>query len=173
MYPTAYLQYLVHFHGDRDYFECHEILEEHWKESDAGNKESIWVGLILLAVSAYHHRRNNFNGAERTLDKAISIFSSKEKDLPDFGLDGHQLLHLLTERQAAIKASAPYVSIHLPIVDSVLLELCRNNCEAGGFPWGSHSDMTNSHIVHRHKLRDRSDVIAERNRALQIKKGNE
>ncbi|MFZ3196347.1 MAG: DUF309 domain-containing protein, partial [Bacillus mycoides] len=27
MYPTEYIQFLIHFHGDYDYFECHEILE--------------------------------------------------------------------------------------------------------------------------------------------------
>ena len=27
-FPLKYIDFLVHFHGDRDYFECHEILEE-------------------------------------------------------------------------------------------------------------------------------------------------
>ena len=58
-FPQKYIEYLVHFHGDRDYFECHEILEEYWKKIDNGNKESIWVGLIQLAVANYHHRRKN------------------------------------------------------------------------------------------------------------------
>ncbi|MEH7501602.1 DUF309 domain-containing protein, partial [Neobacillus drentensis] len=29
MYPTEYIQFLAHFHGDRDYFECHELLEDY------------------------------------------------------------------------------------------------------------------------------------------------
>ncbi|PAD68333.1 hypothetical protein CHH83_14265, partial [Bacillus sp. 7586-K] len=32
MYDQEYIDFLVHFHCDRDYFECHEILEEHWKK---------------------------------------------------------------------------------------------------------------------------------------------
>lgn len=79
MYPDAYIQFLVHFHGDRDYFECHEILEEYWKETIKGDKQSIWVGLIMLAVSNYHFRRNNNSGAQRTLQKAISIFENKKR----------------------------------------------------------------------------------------------
>ncbi len=38
MYPNAYLDYLVYFHGHRDYFECHEVLEEYWKKDQAGKK---------------------------------------------------------------------------------------------------------------------------------------
>lgn len=37
MYPAEYLEYLVYFHADRDYFECHEILEEYWKEQGMNN----------------------------------------------------------------------------------------------------------------------------------------
>ena len=36
MYPTEYIQFLIHFHGDYDYFECHEILEEYWKTKPRG-----------------------------------------------------------------------------------------------------------------------------------------
>ena len=32
VYPEAYIEYLMYFHGNRDYFECHEVLEEYWKE---------------------------------------------------------------------------------------------------------------------------------------------
>ena len=31
-YPEAYTDYLCYFHGARDYFECHEVMEEYWKE---------------------------------------------------------------------------------------------------------------------------------------------
>lgn len=36
MYPTEYIQFLIHFHGDYDYFECHEILEGYWKTKPRG-----------------------------------------------------------------------------------------------------------------------------------------
>ncbi|WP_460291943.1 DUF309 domain-containing protein, partial [Bacillus cereus] len=39
MYPTEYIQFLIHFHGDYDYFECHEILEEYWKTKPRGNRD--------------------------------------------------------------------------------------------------------------------------------------
>ena len=30
-YPEAFISYLIEFHATRDYFECHELLEEYWK----------------------------------------------------------------------------------------------------------------------------------------------
>ena len=44
MYPTEYIQFLIHFHGDYDYFECHEILEEYWKTKPRGNRDHYLVG---------------------------------------------------------------------------------------------------------------------------------
>lgn len=51
LYPKAYIDYLVYFHGLRDYFECHEVLEEHWKKDDKAERKKYWVGLIQIAVA--------------------------------------------------------------------------------------------------------------------------
>ncbi|MCD2486520.1 DUF309 domain-containing protein, partial [Staphylococcus aureus] len=51
MYPKAYIDYLVEFHATRDYFECHEILEEYWKEDPPKKRKRYWVGFIELAVA--------------------------------------------------------------------------------------------------------------------------
>lgn len=172
MYPKEYIQFLVHFHGDRDYFECHEILEEYWKEKDPGNKSSIWVGLILLAVSCYHHRRGNYSGAQRTLEKAMNIFEEELGSTLQLGLEHGLLIRLLTEHLQNIKNEKPYTSFNLPISDRNLLESCRMNCEQKGFLWGAASNLANLDIVHRHKLRDRTSVIEERNTAIKIKRGS-
>lgn len=81
-----------------------------------------WVGLILLAVSTYHHRRGNFNGAKRTLEKALKIFETPA----NLGLDTQQLNKLLSERLSLIDTEAAYTSFELPICDPVLLEVCKN-----------------------------------------------
>ena len=80
-YPEDYLSFLVHFHGTRDYFECHEILEEYWKETAPKERDSHWVGLIQIAVALYHERRGNKQGATRTLTKAIEISILKKAEL--------------------------------------------------------------------------------------------
>ena len=93
MYPSEYIQFLAHFHGDRDYFECHELLEDYWKKTDSRNKNSIWVGFILLSVSLYHHRRNNFSGAQRTLATAIKFFELQPDTLTKLGVNPFSLNH--------------------------------------------------------------------------------
>ena len=121
MYPKPYIQFLIHFHGDRDYFECHEILEEYWKESNDRKKDSIWVGFILLAVSRYHHRRENFIGAKRTLEKAIMILSKQESRPNIQGLDAGNLFPLLSKLLDQINHEESYQSINLQITDPVLI----------------------------------------------------
>ncbi|MEH7096888.1 DUF309 domain-containing protein [Neobacillus vireti] len=173
MYPNEYIQFLAHFHGDRDYFECHEILEDYWKKNDGRNKNSIWVGLILLAVSTYHHRRSNFNGAKRTLEKAIKIFKTQSDFVTQIGFNFPLLQDLLKERLSIITSQQSYSSFSLPIGDLALLELCKRYCEQNGVVWGMDSDVANDHLVHRHVLRDRTSVMEERNQALKLRKGND
>ncbi|MGX1900851.1 DUF309 domain-containing protein [Thermolongibacillus altinsuensis] len=162
MYPQAYIDYLVYFHGDRDYFECHEILEEHWKKSG----ERVWIGLIQLAVAFYHERRGNRNGAKRLLEKAILLLTAEKEAIRSLGLDEEKLLALLVTRQKDIEANVPYKDVELPFRDQHLKKRCELAC-SGRF--GQPSDMTNAFLIHKHMLRDRSDVIAERERQKQKK----
>ncbi|MBX9972891.1 DUF309 domain-containing protein [Cytobacillus firmus] len=173
MYPDEYIEFMVHFHGDRDYFECHEILEEYWKNTDRNNKSSTWVGLILMAVSFYHHRRENNNGAERTLRKGIGILECSPADLTALGLNADQLMKDLKERLELIQKGGKYTSVNLPITDHLLKEKCMNICSSRGFAWCSDGILLDKEIVHRHKRRDRTMVIKERLEALNQKKRQE
>jgi uncharacterized protein len=175
MYPKEYIDYLVHFHGDRDYFECHEVLEDYWKKVDKNNKRSILVGFILLAVSNYHHRRGNFSGAHRTLRKALNILNEKKLQLTTYGFSPSELIDFLDERLVLIEKKEMYTSLNLPINDPELIEICKKECSLKGTTWCKASDITNEELIHRHVRRDRSEVISERNEALQLrqKKGSE
>lgn len=172
MYPKEYIEYLVHFHGDRDYFECHELLEDYWKKVDKNNKRSILVGFILLAVSNYHHRRQNYKGAARTLTKALDIFQEQQQQLTSFGFSSSELLGFLNNRLLAIQNKEQYTSLVLPIQDSTLIEECKKTSKQKGFVWTTESDLANVDLVHRHSRRDRSDVILERTKALQERQKN-
>lgn len=168
-YPKSYIQYLAHFHGDRDYFECHEILEEYWKATDAGNKKSIWVALILLAVSNYHYRRANFPGAQRTLVKAMDIFTSDYSKSERLGINSELMHEMLNKRFATILQHKPYSSFNLPLSDPELIKLCQIECSENGFHWCDQSDLSNLNLINRHSSRDRSDVLIDRKIALEGK----
>ncbi|MCD7033309.1 DUF309 domain-containing protein [Metabacillus sp. GX 13764] len=169
MYPDAYIDYLVHFHGDRDYFECHEVLEEYWKEKPVQERKIVWVGLIQLAVALYHHRRGNFPGALRLMNNAEGIFSAEKTALKKLGLDESRLLKQITACINKIREDGPYESIDLPIADQSLLNECRKECKNRGMQWGSPSQLENLPLINRHSLRNREDVISERNRQKQLR----
>ena len=170
MYPQEYIDYLVHFHGDRDYFECHEVLEEYWKKVDNKNKESILVGFILFAVSNYHHRRNNFAGAKRTLGKAFTIFTKQADELTSYGLNPIVFIHFVKERLADVEDHKEYTSINLPLEDSSLIRICETVCEKKGLTWCQESDLSDDQLIHKHAKRDRSEVMFERRLAINARK---
>ncbi len=169
-YQKEYIQYLIEFHGRRDYFECHEILEEYWKEHPPLARDSVWVGLIQLAVGLYHYRRGNHAGAVRTLSKARQILMLRSEETAKLGLDVPKLADILSDYIQRIHAKTPYESPMLPIADQELASLCENECQRQGLLWGNKSNLSDIQLIHRHTMRDRSDVMAERNRQLQIRR---
>ncbi|WP_028399514.1 DUF309 domain-containing protein [Ectobacillus panaciterrae] len=169
MYPEPYIQYLVHFHGDRDYFECHEILEEYWKRKPAGQRDIYWVGLIQIAVSLYHYRRQNIKGAVRMMKSAAAILKKEAQAIEQLGLDSKTLLSILLEQLRDMENRQPYTSMSLPIADPRLETACISLCHKRNLIWKSSSDLSNPFLLNKHTLRDRTDVIEERMRQIKRK----
>ncbi|MGP4082137.1 DUF309 domain-containing protein [Pseudalkalibacillus sp. R45] len=162
MYPKPYVDFLVHFHGLRDYFECHEILEEHWKSIPNHDPKKHWVGLIQIAVSLYHQRRQNYSGALRMMRSALLIIETEQNEIEALGLDANQLQEQLSKRVKDIENKQPYESFNLPIKDKRLITLCEAECKNIGCTYGLPSDLKNEFLLHKHTLRDRQEVIDER-----------
>lgn len=162
MYPKAYIDFLHYFHCDRDYFECHEVLEEHWKEKASGERKLHWVGLIQIAVGLYHHRRGNFNGAKRMLTNAVSIIRKHSDEIDRLALDSSKLIELLEDILTKIERKDPYSSFDLPLTDETLLISCMKRAAEEKQVWGAPSDLQNKSLIHRHSTRNRDDVIQER-----------
>lgn len=169
MYPEAYIQYLVQFHAHRDFFECHEILEEHWKENDIKNRYSPWVGLIQIAVGLYHYRRENFRGAEKILKNAYTILEQNPDHLRRLGLDFDKLLNVTHDCLLHVLERKDYRDINLPLTDQALIERCKQESAHQHVTWLAESDLRNKHLVHRHILRDRTEIDEERLRQKQLK----
>jgi len=172
-YPEAYIDYLVEFHGTRDYFECHEIMEEHWKEDAQDPLTVTWLGLIQVAVSSYHHRRGNRAGAVKMLHTAIK--HSDPQPLSQLGIDATAWIQALQIRYEALvqqQEEALFTDLNIPLVDDRLIARCEQRCIEAGLTWCAPSDISNVELIHRHKLRDRSEVIAERKRQLAARHAN-
>ncbi|MFK3937890.1 DUF309 domain-containing protein [Alkalihalobacillus sp. NPDC078783] len=167
-YPKAYLEFLIYFHTDRDYFECHEVLEEHWKTTPRQKEDQYWVALIQLAVGLYHERRGNIPGAKRMLSSSLRIIDNDPLAFNMLGLNTPKLIKLINERLIQIEQSASFLDMDLPIDDPQLLKECYSACEDKKLVWCAPSMLDRGELVHKHSRRDRSEVIAER--ALQLKK---
>lgn len=167
-YPVHYMQFLIEFHVTRDYFECHEQLEEYWKEQPGDDPlYDTWVGLIQIAVSQYHLRRANRRGARLMLEQALDRLTPDK--LETLGLDGPALIELLQQRLRQIQdlsQSTPYTDYELPFLDHELLAACQERSEWAAALWGTPSNLDDESLIHRHILRDRSDVIAAREEAM-------
>jgi predicted metal-dependent hydrolase len=81
-YDPLYIRHLYHFNRDRDYFECHEVLEELWLRE---GRSLLYQGLLQVAVGLYHHRNGNLNGASKLLTGALQKLAAYPPDV--LGID--------------------------------------------------------------------------------------
>ncbi len=152
------------------FFECHEVLEEYWKEHPEDPNSEAYVGLIQVAVSLYHQRRGNLSGAVKMLTSAIQRLD-KER-LERLGIDGEKFRERLQARlqECMDPASFIYSDLDIPLKDETLTTLCGQACARTGKVWGQPTDMNDAFLIHKHTLRDRSTVVAERELQKQLKR---
>jgi uncharacterized protein len=159
-YPEAWIDYLIYFHTDQDFFECHEVLEEHWKNE--GMKGNLWPGLIQIAVALYHQRRGNMNGANRMITSGIEKLYTEKKALIDLGLELDSFFERLEGRKLEIEQQMKFKLISLPLT-STLLQECLSKAAKTEEEWMKIANPDDQ-IIHKHRLRDRTAVIDERNK---------
>lgn len=153
MYPKPYIDYLIEFHAKRDFFECHEILEEHWKKT--GMNDKTWVGLIQIAVGLYHQRRNNHNGALKMFKNALKLVSENKENIINLGLDEKKLIKILEKRVEKVINKESYTDINLPFRDFVLENECLLLCKNKKLKWCEPSDMNDHYLLNKHSLREK------------------
>ncbi|NWL89433.1 DUF309 domain-containing protein [Paenibacillus sp. 79R4] len=81
-----YLAFLVYFNRDRDYFECHEVMEELWL---AQQSDPLYKGLLQIAVGLFHFRYGNVIGARKMLLSAVERL--KPYPVDSLGIDLEKL----------------------------------------------------------------------------------
>ncbi|MGM8214017.1 DUF309 domain-containing protein [Bacillaceae bacterium W0354] len=156
MYPTSYIQFLYHFHYSRDYFECHEVLEDYWIKHTNQERQSIWVGLIQLAVAFYHYRRDNLLGAYKLMKASSEKLMKMEIELDDLGLNSRAIQKQLNQQLYEVINQKPYKSIDLPIIDPVLKEEIKNYANSLNLYPNFRYNINDEQIIHRHLKKYRS-----------------
>ncbi|SDN38655.1 DUF309 domain-containing protein [Alkalicoccus daliensis] len=165
-YPAEYKLFLAHFHGTRDFFECHEILEEYWLEQ---NKETRWLALIQLAVAVYHERQGNLRGSYKLYNKVQHHMLHDKRLFEELSIDAEQLAFLISKRIKGLEENQPYQPLNLPLIDEDLLVECRNIAASWNADWKNDDQNTPADLRFKHRMRDRSEVIAARKASLVTK----
>lgn len=155
-FPESYLDYLIYFHVVRDYFECHEVLEAHWKKDPPVQRKDHWVALIQLAVALYHHRRGNLKGASLMYRRAEQKIVNEVEALTSLAIDVSELLKKMKQLQTRLDKNEAFVDIDIPLTSSNLLQQCEKRClQLLGKPWQINASPDDDDIVHKHKRRRR------------------
>lgn len=79
---SLFIRFLYHFNIDRDYYECHEVMEELWMEE---GRNPLYQGLLQVAVALFHYRNGNVNGARKLFQKALAKLTKQPGD--SLGID--------------------------------------------------------------------------------------
>ena len=165
LFHPLYIEYCTYFNGNRDYFECHEVLETYWKEIAPRERNHPLVGYIQVATGMYHWRRGNYSGAERMLSKALHIFNSCTSDCPFVEkIDFSDFIAQISTAIQRVQKKSAFQPFEIEITDNALKQLVEKGFEK--LPATDHD-----FIVHKHRLRDRSEVIAARTKSLANRSG--
>jgi predicted metal-dependent hydrolase len=95
----------VRLFNEREFFACHDVLEEVWSET-LGEDRQFYQGLIHAAVCLFHFQEGNLGGARK-------MYSSAVKYLRDYpprhrGIDVESLLAGLETCFARLLAATGY-----------------------------------------------------------------
>ena len=164
MHPL-YVDFCNYFNGTQDYFECHEVLEEYWKEIAPGDKEHVLVGLIQLATGMYHWRRNNFSGATKSLTKSFHNIERNEQSIFLKPLNLSLLKKQLLQSISQVEQHKPFHSFKIDIDNSELKKLVDKRI--------LEQPKADEHfLLHKHMLRDRTEILEARAAKIKSKYEN-
>ncbi len=84
-YPELYLEGLRLF-NEEEFFECHDVLEELWAETQ-GSEKKFYQGLIQLSISLFHFGNENYGGARKLYDSSRKYLEAYRPSCMGINLD--------------------------------------------------------------------------------------
>lgn len=122
MYDRLYVEYIHYFNQLRDYYECHEVMEEYWLLE---GKNKLLQGLLQVAVGLYHFRNGNVTGAIKLLEQALA--KQQEHWYGKLGINKEKLFHevqlYLEKLRSYEDRPFPFYDLTIEITDPVLADL--------------------------------------------------
>ncbi|TVY04142.1 DUF309 domain-containing protein [Cohnella terricola] len=110
-----FVAFVTYFNRDRDYFECHEVMEELWLEN---GRSSLLQGLLQAAVGLHHWDNGNRSGAVKLMKASLDKLGGYPDEM--LGLDLRSLrdeLEISLEALAAAPDHALFRAFRLNVLD--------------------------------------------------------
>lgn len=155
LYHPLFIDFCAYFNGNQDYFECHEVLEEYWKQVAPGEKKHPLVGYIQIATGMYHWRRENVRGALRMLQNGSAIIETNQTSPFCSFIDTNDLLIQCNASIDTIYQGLTFRPFTLTIRHPLLHK--KTNDRIHLLP-----KLSNEFLLHKHMLRDRTDILKSR-----------
>jgi uncharacterized protein len=146
-------QYLYEFHVTRDYYRCHDFLEEWWFE--LGNpQDHLLMAFIQLAVAQYHWRADNLKGAQILYEKSLRIFKMNFDKIHEYGINANRLIQQMEEAKKNVELLDTFYEYNLPIMDDLLISKLTQLANQSKLMLYAPSDMSDLKLVYHHKYKD-------------------
>lgn len=88
VFDERYLKFFELF-NERDFYECHEVLEDLWMETQA-QERPYYQGLIQTATAFYHLENGNLRGADKLFVTGLNYLSHFPEAYLGFDLGGYR-----------------------------------------------------------------------------------
>ena len=90
MYEERYLKFFELF-NERDFYECHEVLEDLWLETIDANRP-YYQGLIQTATAFYHLENGNLGGARKLFTTGLDYLEPFSAHHLGFDLEAYRAI---------------------------------------------------------------------------------
>lgn len=165
LHPTFhanFVQFLKEFNDTHDYFECHELLEDYWKEVSQAGKNHPLTAFILLSTSMYHWRRGNMTGAIKTMNGCIQRLQETFPSTYYETINYDKLMQDATHSINLMKEKNAFQQFTIELRNDQLQQLVQVVKRPAS------DDL--HFLTHKHMLRDRSEILIERERQKEMRK---
>jgi predicted metal-dependent hydrolase len=121
-YDSLYVEFIYYFNVDRDFFECHEVLEELWLEE---GRSPLYQGLLQVAVGLHHYSYGNASGSIKLFSAGIEKLDSYPDQI--LGIDLKKVIGNAAEYVRKLREverePLDFYTFDIDIIDSELSQL--------------------------------------------------
>ncbi len=75
--PTDGMDEAIRLFNRKEYFACHDVLEEEWMQARGPRREALKV-LILVAAGMHHLQTSGFHGARNLLSRSLELLDTMQ-----------------------------------------------------------------------------------------------